>query len=57
MATVVGLASLGIMLAMVSGILRQLGAGEAAKGLIIVTGVLFIGVAAFTYLPQLLSSS
>ncbi|MEO0398882.1 MAG: hypothetical protein AAF224_05600 [Pseudomonadota bacterium] len=56
MGTLMGLASFGIMLAMVAGLLRQLGAGEAAKGLLIVAGVLFFGMAFLTYLPHLMSA-
>ncbi len=54
MGTLVGIASFGVLLAMVAGILRQLGAGDAAKGLLIFTFVVFAGVAAATYLPYLL---
>ena len=54
-ATVFGLASFGLMLVAVAGLLRQLGAGDAAKGLLVLTGVLFAGVLAVTYVPAMLA--
>ena len=55
MGAMVGLASFGVLLAMVAGILRQLGAGDAARALVLVTVVFFTGVAAFTYVPFLIA--
>ncbi|MEL7492106.1 MAG: hypothetical protein AAGJ73_15460 [Pseudomonadota bacterium] len=49
-----GLASLSALLIFISGILRQLGASEVAKGLMIVTGVAIVSAFAITYLPGLL---
>jgi hypothetical protein len=37
------------------GLLRQLGAGEAAKGLLILTGAIFFIVIASTYVPAFIS--
>ena len=54
-ATIVGLASFAVLLFFVAGILRQLGAGEAAKGLLIVTGVGFACALAMTYVPAVLA--
>ncbi|MCA8887767.1 MAG: hypothetical protein R3C40_03485 [Parvularculaceae bacterium] len=54
-AATVGLLSFGLLLIAVVGLLRQLGAGEAAKGLIFLTGAIFLIVAATTYLPALIS--
>ena len=51
-----GLASFGGMLVAVSLVLRQLGAGDAAKGLMALTGVIFLAVMAATYLPTLFSA-
>jgi hypothetical protein len=51
----VGLLSMGLLLIAVVGLLRQLGAGEAAKGLLILTGAIFFIVIASTYVPALIS--
>lgn len=42
------------MLVAISVLLRQLGAGDAAKGLIILTGIIFLAVMAITYLPAII---
>ena len=55
MGAMVGLASFGVMLAVVGLILRQLGAGEAARALVFVTVLLFAGVTVITYVPFMLS--
>lgn len=52
---VFGLASFGGMLVAVSIVLRQLGAGDAAKGLMALTGVLFLAVLAATYVPTVIA--
>ncbi|MEO0880024.1 MAG: hypothetical protein AAFY22_09955 [Pseudomonadota bacterium] len=49
-----GLCSFGAMLLFVSAILRQLGASEVAKGLVVFTGIAIIAAFAITYLPALL---
>jgi hypothetical protein len=54
-AATVGLLSFGLLLVAVVGLLRQLGAGEAAKGLILLTGAIFLIVVASTYVPALLA--
>ncbi len=54
-AATVGLVSLGLLLIAVIGLLRQLGAGEAAKGLLFLTGAIFLVVIASTYVPALIS--
>lgn len=54
-AATVGLVSLGLLLVAVIGLLRQLGAGEAAKGLLYLTGAVFLIVIASTYVPALIS--
>ncbi|NWG92057.1 MAG: hypothetical protein HXY21_06060 [Parvularculaceae bacterium] len=53
-AATVGMVSLGLLLVAVIGLLRQLGAGEAAKGLIFLTGAIFLVVIASTYVPALI---
>lgn len=53
-AATVGMVSLGLLLIAVIGLLRQLGAGEAAKGLIFLTGAIFLVVIASTYVPALI---
>lgn len=50
----IGLASFSALLLVLFGILRQLGASEVAKGLMIFTGVAVIAAFAITYLPGLL---
>ncbi|HBK91121.1 MAG TPA: hypothetical protein DDZ68_05570 [Parvularcula sp.] len=54
-AATVGLVSLGLLLVAVIGLLRQLGASEAAKGLLYLTGAVFLIVIASTYVPALIS--
>jgi hypothetical protein len=54
-AATVGLVSLGLLLVAVIGLLRQLGAGEAAKGLLYLTGAVFLIVIASTYVPALIT--
>ncbi|MFZ5618073.1 MAG: hypothetical protein ACOZAA_12230 [Pseudomonadota bacterium] len=54
-AATVGIVSLGLLLVAVIGLLRQLGAGEAAKGLLFLTGAIFLIVIASTYVPALIS--
>ncbi|MGF1543656.1 MAG: hypothetical protein ACFB00_04000 [Parvularculaceae bacterium] len=54
-AAVVGLGSFVAMLVAVASLMRQLGAGEAAKGLLILTGIVFAAAAAVTYLPSLVA--
>lgn len=56
-AATVGLVSLGLLLVAVIGLLRQLGAGEAAKGLLYLTGAVFLIVIASTYVPALISGT
>ena len=51
-----GVVTLGAFFIVVVGLLRQLGAGEAAKGLMILTGIVVAGVVAATYLPFLIST-
>jgi len=51
---VFGIASFSALLIFISGILRQLGASEVAKGLMIFTGVAIVSAFAITYLPGLL---
>jgi hypothetical protein len=53
-AATVGIVSLGLLLVVVIGLLRQLGAGEAAKGLLYLTGAIFLVVLASTYVPALI---
>jgi hypothetical protein len=53
-AATVGMVSLGLLLVAVIGLLRQLGASEAAKGLIFLTGAIFLVVIASTYVPALI---
>ncbi|MEZ5920480.1 MAG: hypothetical protein R3C60_03910 [Parvularculaceae bacterium] len=54
-AATMGLLSLGLLLVAVIALLRQLGAGEAAKGLIFLTGAVFLIVIASTYVPALIA--
>lgn len=49
-----GLISVSAVLIFISGILRQLGAGDVAKALMIFTGISIVAAFAFTYLPGLL---
>ncbi|MEO1014426.1 MAG: hypothetical protein AAFX08_04480 [Pseudomonadota bacterium] len=55
MGLAIGLLSFGAFLAAVVGILRQLGAGDAARALLIVTFLVFGGMVAATYLPVILT--
>lgn len=54
-AATVGLLSLGLLLVAVTVLLRQLGAGEAAKGLLVLTGAMFAIVLVSTYVPALIA--
>ncbi len=54
MGMAIGLLSFGAFLAVVIGILRQLGAGDAARALMVVTFLVFGGMVAATYLPILI---
>jgi|GEM_PF-3613527 len=49
-----GLASFSALLLVISGLLKQLGAGEVAKGLMAFTGVAVVAAFAITYIPSLL---
>ncbi|MEL6362137.1 MAG: hypothetical protein AAFR21_13750 [Pseudomonadota bacterium] len=49
-----GLATIVLMVMAVSALLRQLGASDAAKGLIALTSIVFFGVVAATYVPALI---
>lgn len=51
-----GVVTLGAFFFVVIGLLRQLGAGEAAKGLMILTGIVVACVVAATYVPFLIAS-
>lgn len=55
MSLVVGLLSFGAFLAAVMTILRQLGAGDAARALMVVTFIVFGGMVAATYLPVIVA--
>ena len=52
-----GVVTLSAFLFAIVSILRQLGAGEAAKGLVILTTIIVAGVVAATYLPFILASA
>jgi hypothetical protein len=54
MTAAAGTASLGLLLLAIVLVLRQLGAGGAAKGLILATAAVFLVVIASTYGPALL---
>ncbi len=54
LAATVGFAMLALTMVLVIGLMRQLGAGDAAKGLMVLTGVVFILVVAATYIPAIL---
>ncbi len=50
----IGLASLSAAILFIGGLLRQLGAGEVAKGLLIASGLAVLAAFAITYIPGLL---
>ena len=52
---VFGLGVFSVMVFAIAGVLRQLGAGDAAKGLLALTALVFVGVLAATYVPALIS--
>ncbi|MEM9705148.1 MAG: hypothetical protein AAF850_03625 [Pseudomonadota bacterium] len=54
MITVVGVVSFGAFIVVVASILRQLGASEVAKGLLIFTVIAVAAAFSVTYLPSLL---
>ncbi len=53
LAATVGFAMLALTMVLVIGLLRQLGASDAAKGLMVLTGAVFVLVVAATYIPAI----
>lgn len=53
LAATVGIGMLALTMVLLAGLMRQLGAGDVAKGLMILTGAVFFLVVAATYIPAI----